>query len=88
MLQIVIVHENNTHKISEIKDLDTMTSLQVFDENKKCIDLSSLSGHEGETILVTHFIKSEGCTRLDYEDEKTLIQVGEDSSGLAYMQYN
>ena len=88
MLQIIIVHESNSLYISEVRDLETMTSLAVYDENKKAIDLSSLEPHIGETILVTHFIRNNVCTRLDYEHERTLTKVGTDENGFMYVQYN
>lgn len=87
MLQIIIVHEPNSLHISKIRDLEHMKSLATFDEQKKCIDLSPLKGHEGETILVTHFNRDR-CTRLDYEHEKTLTEVGTDENGFMYVQYN
>lgn len=88
MLQIIIVHEPNSLFISEVRDLETMNSLAVFDEQKKCIDLSSLESHIGETILVTHFNRDGGCTRLDYEHEKTLTKIGTDENGFMFVQYN
>lgn len=88
MLQIVIIHESNTHKISEIRDLESMSSVSEFDEEKKSIDLNPLLGHEGESVLVTHFIRENGCTRLDYEGVKTLTDVGTNKDGFMYIQYN
>ena len=88
MLQIIIVNEPNSLYISEIKDLESMSSLAVFDESNKCIDLSCLKSHIGETILVTHFTRNDECTRLEYEDEKTLNEVGVNNDGLMYIQYN
>lgn len=88
MLQIIIVHEPNSLFISEVRDLETMTSLSVFDEQKKCIDLSFLQGHESETILVTHFNRDNGCTKLDYEHERTLSKVGTDENGFMFVEYN
>lgn len=88
MLQIIIVHEPNSLYISEVRDLEEMKSLAVFDEEKHSIDLSSLEPHVGETILVTHFNRSDKCTRLDYEHEKTLTEVGTDDNGFMYVQYN
>lgn len=88
MLQIIIVHESNSLYISEIRDLEEMQSIAVFDEEKKSIDLSSLENHVGETILVTHFNRNSKCTRLDYEHEKTLTEVGTDENGFMYVQYN
>jgi hypothetical protein len=87
MLQIIIVHEPNSLYISEVRDLEEMKSLAVFNEEKNCIDLSSLENHIGETILVTHFNRDK-CTRLDYEHEKTLTAVGTDENGFMYVQYN
>lgn len=91
MLQIIIMHDENslhTLHIEEVKDLDSMQSLATFDTSKNCIDLSSLKPHIGETILVTHFIRSNGCTRLDYEHEKTLAKVDTDENGFMFVQYN
>ena len=88
MLQIIIVHEPNTLHISEIRNLDHTTSLVTFDEEKKCIDLSVLEPHIGETILVTHFIRENGCTRLDYEHERTLTNVDTDTNGFMFVEYN
>lgn len=88
MLQIIIIHEPNAMHISEVKDLETMTSLATFDEEKKCTDLSVLNPHIGESILVTHFIRNNECTRLDYEQEKTLTNVGTDGNGLTFVEYN
>lgn len=88
MLQIIIVHEQNSLFISEVRNLDTMESLVVFDEEKKCIDLSCLSGHEGETILVTHFERDDKGTRLDYEHEKILTNVDTDENGFMFVEYN
>ena len=59
MLQIIIVHESSSLHIDEVRDLDSMQSLAVFDKDKNCIDLSSLKSHIGETILVSHFIRSD-----------------------------
>ena len=88
MLQIIIMHDENSLHIEEVKDLDSMQSLATFDTSKNCIDLSSLKPHIGETILVTHFIRSNGCTRLDYEHEKTLTKVDTDENGFMFVQYN
>lgn len=88
MLQIIIIHEPNSLYISEIRDLETMTSLAVYDENKKAIDLSSLKAHVDETILVSHFIRDNECTRLDYEHEKILTQVDKDDNGFMFIEYN
>ena len=88
MLQIIIVHEPNSLYISEVRDLETMTSLSTYDENNKAIDLSCLESHINEAILVTHFVRNGGCTRLDYEHEKTLTEVGTDGNGFMYVQYH
>lgn len=88
MLQIIIIHEPHAVQISEVRDLDAQCSLSTFDEDKKCIDLSVLTPHVGETIMVTHFIKENECTRLDYEHEKVLTKVGTDDNGFMYVQYN
>ena len=88
MLQIIIVHDENSLHIEEVKDLDKMQSLATFDTDKNCIDLSSLKSHIGETILVSHFINSDKCTRLDYEHEKTLTKVDTDENGFMFIQYN
>lgn len=88
MLQIIIVHDDNSLHIEEVKDLDKMQSLVTFDTNKNCIDLSSLKPHIGETILVSHFIRSDKCIRLDYEHEKTLTKVDTDENGFMFIQYN
>lgn len=86
MLQIIIVHEPNALHISQIRDLETLETLASYDEEKKCIDLSVLETHIGETILVTHF-KVDKCTRLDYEQERTLTKVGIDENGFSFVQY-
>lgn len=88
MLQIIIVHEQNSTHISEVRDLETLTSLATYDEDKKATDLSCLESHINETILVTHFVRNGGCTRLDYEHEKTLTEVGTDGNGFMYVQYH
>lgn len=88
MLQIIIVHESDTLHIDEVRDLETMESLAKFDVTKKSTDLSALATHIGETILVTHFSRGDGCTRIDYEQEKTLTNVGTDSNGLTFVEYN
>ena len=88
MLQIIIVHESSSLHINEVRDLDSMQSLAVFDKDKNCIDLSSLKSHIGETILVSHFIRSDKCIRLDYEHEKTLTKVDTDDNGFMFIQYN
>ena len=88
MLQIIIVHEPTSLFISEVRDLDTTTSLAVFDKEKNRIDLSSLESHVGETILVTHFSCRNGSTRLVDEQMKKLTDVGTDENGFMYVQYN
>ena len=91
MLQIIIMHDENENSlhIEEIKDLDKMQSLATFDTSKNCIDLSSLKPHIGETILVTHFIRTNNyCTKLDYEHEKTLTKVDTDENGFMFIQYH
>ena len=90
MLQIIIMHDENENSlhIEEIKDLDKMQSLAIFDTSKNCIDLSSLKPHIGETILVTHFVRSNNCTKLDYEHEKTLTKVDTDENGFMFVQYH
>ena len=88
MLQIIIVHESSSLHINEVRDWDSMQSLAVFDKDKNCIDLSSLKSHIGETILVSHFIRSDKCIRLDYEHEKTLTKVDTDENGFMFIQYN
>ena len=40
MLQIIIMHDENSLHIEEVKDLDKMQSLATFDTSKNCIDLS------------------------------------------------
>lgn len=88
MLQIIIVHESNSLHIDEVRDLDSMQSLVSFDKDKNSIDLTCLKSHIGETILVSHFVRSDKCTRLDYEHEKTLTKVGVDENGFMFVQYN
>ena len=88
MLQIIIVHDENSLHIEEVKDLDKMQSLATFDTNKNCIDLSSLKSHIGETIFVTHFVRSNNCTKLDYEHKKTLTKVDTDENGFMFVQYH
>lgn len=103
MLQIIIIHgPDDSVCISEVKDLETMTSLATYDESKNCIDLSCLEPHINETILVTHFKRHStredctinynytncGCAKLDYEQERTLIDVGTDENGFMYLEYN
>ena len=88
MLQIIIVHDENSLHIEEVKDLDKMQSLATFDTSKNCIDLSSLKPHIGETILVTHFVRSNNYTKLDYEHEKTLTKVDTDENGFMFVQYH
>lgn len=87
MLQIVIVHEPNSLHISQIRDLESLSILASYEEDKKCIDLSVLESHIGETILVTHFNRKNGCTALDYEQERTLTKVGTDENGFTFVQY-
>lgn len=87
MLQVIIIKENDKLTISELRDLETMTSLSVFDNEQKKIDLTPAKDYVGETILVTHFIRSGNCTRIDYERERTLTKVAEDN-GLMYIEYN
>jgi hypothetical protein len=88
MLQIIIIHEPNSVHISEIRDLENLTSLATYDENKKATDLSCLESHIDEVILVSHFVRNNDCTRLDYEQERTLTAVGTDENGFMYLQYN
>ena len=91
MLQIIIMHDENENSlhIEEIKDLDKMQSLATFDTSKNRIDLSSLKPHIGETILVTHFVRTNNyCTKLDYEHEKTLTKVDTDENGFMFVQYH
>lgn len=88
MLQIIIVHELNSLHIDEVRDLDSMQPLSNFDKDKNSIDLSCLKPYIGETILVSHFIRSDKCTRLDYEHEKTLTKVDIDENGFMFVQYN
>ena len=88
MLQIIIVHESDSLYISEIRDLETMQSLSTYDKEKRATDLSCLESHTNESILVTHFVRNGGCTRLDYEQERTLTEVGTDANGFMYVQYN
>lgn len=88
MLQIIIVHEPNSVHISQIRDLETLETLVSYDKEKKCIDLSILKSHINETILVTHFNRNNGCTRLDYEQERTLTNVGIDENGFTFVEYN
>lgn len=93
MLQVILLKtvESRTDgsiRIQEVRDLDRQESISVFDGGKNMIDLSCLESHVNERILVTHFIKEDGCTRLDYEAEKTLTEVGVDENGLQYIQYS
>lgn len=88
MLQIIIIHEPNSLYISEVRDLEEMDSLAIFDEEKKSIDLSSLENHIGETILVTHFNRNNGCTELEFEHKQTLTKVDTDENGFMFLEYN
>lgn len=87
MLQIVIIHGERKTYISEIKDLDSLISLSQFDKEKCKIDLEPLVNHVGERVLVTHFIKKDECTRLDYEHEKTITKVDKDEHNVWYVEY-
>ena len=91
MLQIIIIHEpDDSVRINKVRDLETMTSLSTYDESTNRIDLSCLEPHVGETILVTHFKRNVygGCTWLEYEQARTLIDVGTDENGFMYLEYN
>lgn len=88
MLQIIIVRENNSIRVNEIKDLGTMTTMAFFDPNTNKIDLSSLASHIGEDILVTHLYAEKNNVRLEYEHEKTLVQIGTDENGLSFVEFD
>lgn len=88
MLQITILHEANTVKILEIKKVDTLTVLSQFDEQTKKIDLEPLKHYVGEVAMISHFKKVNDCTMFDYEHVKTITNVGQDSDGIWYFQYN
>lgn len=88
MLQITIMHEPQKVYILEIKEVDTLTILSQFDESKGLTDLEPLAEHVGDTAMVTHFVKENGCTRLDYEHVKTITKVDKDEHGLWFLEYN
>lgn len=92
MLQVRILKEvkdktDGISRIVEVKDLDTMSTLASFDIDMGKIDLSCLKEHVGKPILVSHFIRENNDTRLDYEHEKTLKELGTDENGLQYISY-
>ena len=88
MLQITILHENNTVKILEIKKTDTLTILSQFDEKTQKIDLEPLKIHIGKAAMVSHFNKVNDCIIFDYEHVKTITDVDQDKDGIWYLQYN
>lgn len=88
MLQITIMHEANSVKVLEIKEVDTLTILSQFDESTKRIDLEPLKDHIGEKALISHYNKVNDCTMFDYEHAKTITDVGQDKDGIWYFQYN
>lgn len=93
MLQITILHERNENKansvkILEIKDMDSFDVVSKFDDEKGMIDLEPLKSHIGETVLITHFNKHNGCTMYDYEARRNLINVDKDDNGLWFLEYN
>lgn len=88
MLQIIIIHEVNAVKVLEIKKLDTLTILSQFNESTKMIDLEPLKPYIGEKAMISHYNKVNDCTMFDYEHVKTITDVGQDSDGIWYFQYN
>ena len=75
-------------KILEIKDVSTLTVLAQFDEQTKKIDLEPLKSYIGEKVIISHFNKHNKMTALDYEHVKAITDVGQDSNGIWYFQYN
>lgn len=89
MLQVIIQteitdEENKGSRILEIREkygmLDSFSEpVAEMNEKTRQIDLSCMEGHKGERIIVTHFIRQNGCTRLDYESERLLISADKNS---------
>jgi hypothetical protein len=82
------MHEPQKVYILEIKKLDTLTILSQFDESKGLINLEPLCDYIGEKAMVTHFVKENDCTRLDYEHVRTITKVDKDEHGLWFLEYN
>lgn len=99
MLQVVLFknvesNSDGNSRIQEILDnsgvqeiLGNSNVLATFDKVQGKIDLSCLEGHVGERILVSHYIRENGKTKLDYERERTLTEVGMDENGIQFIQY-
>ena len=88
MLQITIIHEKNTVKVLEIKEVNTLTILPQFNEETQKIDLEPLKVHIGDKAMISHFNKQGDCIMFDYEHVKTITDVGQDENGIWYFQYN
>ena len=87
MLQFTIMHEPNKAYILEIKDIDALKTIAQFDESTNTIDLEVIKDYVGQQVAVTHFIRENCCTRVDYEDVKTITKVEQDSCGLWFVEY-
>lgn len=88
MLQITILHEPNSVKVLEIKEVDTLTIISQFDEEKKKIDLEPLQNYVGQKALISHFNRVNDSTVFDYEHVKTITEVNKDANDIWYFQYN
>lgn len=88
MLQIIIVHEESKTYIREVRDLDTLSTVSQFNKAECKINLEPLKNHVNEKVLITHFIKQNDGTRLDYEHEKILSNVGIDEHGVWFLEYH
>lgn len=88
MLQITILHEENSVKVLEIKEVDTLTVVSQFNEEEKKIDLEPLQTYVGQQALISHFNKVNDCTMFDYEHVKTITKVDKDENSIWYFQYS
>ena len=87
MLHFTIIHEPNKTYILEIKDMDNFKTLAQFDHATNQINLEVIKDYVGHKVLVTHFIRENNSTRVDYEHEKTVTKVEQDSNSLWFVEY-
>ena len=88
MLQIVIIHENDSVIISEIIDEETTTVLSEFDDQEDRINLEPLQSHIGEEVMITHFKIINGCTMLDCEHKSIITKVEKNEDGIWFFEYD
>lgn len=87
MLQISILHSEDSVIIQEVKDLSKLEVLTIFDDKKGYIDLKCLKDYIGQQVIVSHFKKDFSGPQFDYDSIKTITKIDRDENDIWFLQY-